>query len=322
MTRPLVSILIISYNQASFIDQTLTSALEQDYEPLEVVISDDNSTDGTAEIIQAYAARYPTRLKAITGGDRLGITGNCNRALRACTGRYIAFQGGDDILLPGKITAQVAWMEADPARVLCGHDVDVFESATGRTLYRWGARYSMPVGRGARAFVERGCLYAAMTIMVRASAMPARGFDERIAIASDWKFWIDCLASGGQYGLIEGTYSRYRRHQSSATNLSHADQQKVAALRADSLLTLDLVAAEHPHLRQACARGRATQYYQVGVMLLLTGDMRGARQSFRQAIQIDPIGQPRAWAGLAASSGPQSLMRLLVHRLAKRRHML
>jgi len=76
--QPLVSIHIITYNQIDFIHDTLTSALEQDYENLEVVVADDGSTDGTAEVILEYAKKYPNRLLPLVGGPNLGITGNSN----------------------------------------------------------------------------------------------------------------------------------------------------------------------------------------------------------------------------------------------------
>ena len=126
MPKPLVSILIISFNQEAFIEEALKGALEQDYENLEVVVADDGSTDRTPDIILSYADRYKGRLVAIVGKPNLGITGNSNRGLSLCKGKYIAFQGGDDVFLPGKISAQVDWMEERDSRVLCGHQVEVF----------------------------------------------------------------------------------------------------------------------------------------------------------------------------------------------------
>ena len=127
MTAPLVSILIPAYNQAQFLPETLSSALEQDYDNLEVVIADDGSRDHSAEVINDFARRYPKRLIPIIGQNNVGVTKNYNRALKHCHGKYVALQGGDDVLLPGKVTAQVVWMEADARRALCGHDVEVFK---------------------------------------------------------------------------------------------------------------------------------------------------------------------------------------------------
>ncbi len=212
---PLVSISIITFNQIEFIRETLDSALGQDYENLEVVVSDDASTDGTAEVIQEYAQKYPGRLIALIGGPNLGITANDNRALKACRGKYIAFQGGDDVLLQGKISAQVQWFEEDKRRVLCGHQVEVFYD-DGNPSHVLTPK--LPSGAGPRWVIEHGCPYGAVAIMVRAENIPSMGFDERLPTVSDQKFWIDCLRDNGIFGYVAGIYARYRKHSSNITN--------------------------------------------------------------------------------------------------------
>src|SRR5689334_23285444 len=100
MSRPLVSVLVVAYNQISFIADTLASAVEHDYENLQVVVADDGSTDGTTDVVLDFARRHPGRVVPLTGGPNLGITRNCNRGLTACKGEYVAFLGGDDLFLP------------------------------------------------------------------------------------------------------------------------------------------------------------------------------------------------------------------------------
>ncbi len=252
MNRPLVSISIISY---------------------------DGSSDGTAAVILEYAEKYPERLVALVGGPNLGITGNSNRALKACKGKYIAFQGGDDVLLPGKISKQVEWMEADERRVLCGHDVEAFDSETGKRRYLWSEHFPMRSGKGAYPIVRDGFLYAATAVMVRASAIPLFGFDERLPIISDRKLWIDCLASGGYFGYVNGIYARYRRHANSIT--SHYSQ----ILQDDKFVTLALVESRYPHLASGCKYCRASFFYGMGLTSLVTGDKIQARVHFTNAVR-------------------------------------
>ena len=216
--QPLVSILIISYNQKEYVGEALTGALEQDYENLEVVIADDGSTDGTAEVILQYAEKYPDRLVPLVGGPNLGITGNSNRALKACKGKYIAFMGGDDVLLPGKISAQVKWMEKDENRVLCGHAVHILRDDevidTPRITKKNGR------GTGYQDYIKNITEpFPAVAIMVRSKCIPDYGFDERVPLVSDWKMWIDCLGEQGEYGFVEGVYARYRKHEKNITSI-------------------------------------------------------------------------------------------------------
>ncbi len=182
---------------------------------IEIVVSDDGSTDGTKEIIDDFAAKYPDKIIPLVGGPNLGITGNSNRALSHCRGKYIAFIGGDDIFLPGKISRQVQWMEADDRRVLCGHQVEVFYQ-DGRPSHLHTRR--LRSGNGPDSFIRHGPLFCAMSVMVRTSNIPYSGFDPAVSFVSDGLFFIETLIKGGAFGYIKGVYGRYRRHDNNITN--------------------------------------------------------------------------------------------------------
>lgn len=279
MSNPLVSVHIITYNQISFVRETLDSALGQDYENLEVVVADDGSTDGTAEVILEYAEKYGSRLVPVVGQGNLGITGNCNRGLKHCRGKYIAFQGGDDVFYPGKITKQVQWMEASDKRVLCGHDVNVFESSTGKTIGI--KRHKMPKnsGCGASSIIKYGpaSFYAGTSLMVRKDAIPDYGFDTRLPIAADWKFMIDCVATSGEYGAIEGIYAGYRKHGNSITDTS------MARIFLETIYSLGIMEVEYPrYLNELCA-ARGLVMYKLGIDLIKNGDIKGGSLYLRGA---------------------------------------
>lgn len=237
---PLVSVHIITYNQAPFICDTLQSVLEQDYANFEIVVADDGSTDGTGKIILDYASQYPGKIIPLVDGPNLGITRNSNRGLKSCRGKYIAFMGGDDLMLPHKIRKQVEWLECDENRVLCYHDMDVFDSFTGKTIYVQSDKYRFHTGK-TDILVRYGAFFGTITVMVRSSVSGAIYFDERIPVASDWLFWIDVVESSkGNVGYIEGIYVRYRRHNKNITSIgSHVSS--------DTLATLDIVAQKYPH---------------------------------------------------------------------------
>ncbi len=295
MNLPLVSIMIITYNQIDFIHETLTSALEQDYTNLEVVVADDGSVDGTAEVIQEYAQKYPNRLVSLVGGPNLGITGNSNRGLRACKGKYIALQGGDDILLPGKITKQVEWMEADERRVLCGHDVENFHTDGGKCFLR---SREMPLqrGQGAKAYV-RDHIFLTTSVMIRADAIPSYGFDERLSYVSDNKLIVDCLANGGEFGYIDGVYARYRLHRNNIT-------KKYQELLLDHLMRLALIEFSYPHLIRDCIRSRANLFNMYAYLYFLDGDILMARTFFVNSMILCPWASPKLYLKLALTFMP------------------
>ena len=278
MNQPLVSILIITYNQIQFVHETLASALNQDYENFEVVVADDGSTDGTAEIILDYAKRYRSKIVPLVGGPNLGITGNSNRGLRACKGKYVAFQGGDDSFLPGKISKQVEWLEADNKRVLCYHDVDVYDSETGKTLYLWSEKYRFRIGN-ARTVIRHGTFFGALSVIVRHPKNLF--FNEKISIASDWLMWIEILEKqSGSLGYVDGVYARYRRHANNIT-LTGAHALK------DALATIDAVEELAPQkYKWECRQKRAEIYFLEAYKCLLSGNYLMVFSCLRQSLRV------------------------------------
>src|SRR5881394_3380337 len=134
MSEPLVTVMMPAFNQIQYIDDAIRSAVEQDYDNLEILVGDDGSTDGTVDRIREWASRYPKRVFPVLG-PHVGMTGNCNRIFARVRGQYIAGAAGDDMYLPGKVKAQVEWLEADERRVMCGHAVENVDAITGTIFY-------------------------------------------------------------------------------------------------------------------------------------------------------------------------------------------
>src|SRR5690349_11312422 len=122
---PKVSVIVPIFNQAPFIRETVESVLNQDYQNVELVLSDDGSTDGTTAILRSYAQREPDRVRLVLSEQNTGIAGAFNRGLDAHTGEFIAWLGGDDTMLPGKLSRQVALLQSRPDVSGCCHDAEV-----------------------------------------------------------------------------------------------------------------------------------------------------------------------------------------------------
>ena len=118
MTRPLVSIVTPSYNQGRYLEETIRSVLEQDYEPLEYLVVDGGSTDGSVETIR----RYEERLAWWTSEPDRGQAPALNKAFARARGKYLGWLCADDTLLPGAVSRLVAALEADPELVLAYGD--------------------------------------------------------------------------------------------------------------------------------------------------------------------------------------------------------
>lgn len=103
--QPLVSIALVVYNGEALIRQQLDSLYNQTYKNIEVIVTDDRSTDGTVQILEEYAQKYG--LKYYVNETNLKYTRNCERAASYCKGEYIAWCDHDDIWHPEKIETLV-----------------------------------------------------------------------------------------------------------------------------------------------------------------------------------------------------------------------
>ena len=253
-----VSVLIPSYNQENVIEQTVMSALTQDYDNLEVIVSDDASLDQTPQILREIQTKYPERLKIFLHQTNVGVTENHTRGLLECHGDFIAFQDGDDLFLPGKIKKQVEFMLKHPDCTISSHDVDVFDSETGRTLYLWSKRFGQREG-GARELVRYGNYLSSVSVMVRRLHVPEYGYDDRIRIGSDWLLWLEVLSRGkGKIRYLDEVLARYRRHAGNLTNVSNWKYE-------DQLITLALVETKWPGLLFPARMRRSEIQFMVGM---------------------------------------------------------
>jgi glycosyltransferase involved in cell wall biosynthesis len=108
MTGPLVTVITAAYNSEAHLHEALESAFAQDYEPFEVIVVDDGSTDRTAEIAQSFPVRYLWQ-------ENTGAAGARNLALAQASGEFVTFLDADDVLPPNKITLQAQHLLDHPA---------------------------------------------------------------------------------------------------------------------------------------------------------------------------------------------------------------
>lgn len=213
---PLVSIFIISYNAKEFLREAIESCITQTYKNIEICVSDDCSTDGTHELLIEYKQLLKDKIKYNINSENLGVTKNSNKCLKLCSGKYIAYCGGDDLFLPEKIASQVDIMEQDNDAVVCFTDVDVFDTITNRTLYQWSKKYKINKYSSFTDVIRKGSFFSACSLFVRNS--PDLGFDERLTVASDWFQIVNLLSNGGKLVYIDKILSRHRRSDKNVTN--------------------------------------------------------------------------------------------------------
>jgi len=121
-----VSIAMATYNGERFIEEQLESLARQTHLPSELVICDDQSSDRTKQIVEAFGARAPFSVRFIRNPERLYFSSNFMKAAELCTGDFIAFCDQDDIWDPRKIEVSLNAL-SQPDIVLCVHDATMVD---------------------------------------------------------------------------------------------------------------------------------------------------------------------------------------------------
>jgi glycosyltransferase involved in cell wall biosynthesis len=233
---PMVSVIMPAYNSRMYVAAAIASVLDQEYENLELIVVDDGSSDGTADLARGFG----NRVRVIEQSNS-GPAAARNRGVGAARGDFIAFIDADDIWLPGKVQLQVAYLQKNP-------DVGV---VFGR-LIRWladengafGAPPAVVNGTSDRLIVpeESGWIYPEMLLdsviwivsaMVRKSVWETLGgLDESLRVGEDYDFFIRASRLC-KMDELDRVVALYRIHQQSTTQVMRVeDFESIVLMRA------------------------------------------------------------------------------------------
>jgi glycosyltransferase involved in cell wall biosynthesis len=190
-TRPLVSVVTVVLNGAATLERTIRSVLDQTYRPIEYIVVDGGSSDGTLALIQAYAPHLACWISEPDGG----ISEAFNRGIRLATGDYVALLNADDWMDPSHIAKGVHALARSPAGFVFGDLRCASEQGgpshrvPGDAHYRRWLRHHMPDVNHP-------------SMLVRRSAYEVVGlFDARYRVAMDydWVLRADQAGVAGEY---------------------------------------------------------------------------------------------------------------------------
>jgi Glycosyl transferase family 2 len=303
MPRPLVSIVTPSYNQAPFLEETIRSVLEQDYEPIEYVVVDDGSTDGSAEIVR----RFEGRLAWWTRQENAGQVAALNRGFARTTGAYMGFLNSDDTLLPGAVAALAAELEADPELFLVYGDALYTDETGRRTGYLAAREFDVVemVRRCDNHVVQPSTLW-------RREAWERYGpLNEDGWYFFDFEFFLRFPPE--RVKRLPQPLSTYRIHaEAKSTGDAGSRLARDHARLAETFFGRDLPAAARPYARE----GRSSAYLLGAEFAYEALDLQRARRYALRGLRLHPAHASPRWLSLAAKS---FLPRRLVRRLRGRR---
>lgn len=207
MGLPRVSVIVPCYNAAAFIGETLESAFQQTGVELEVIVADDGSSDGSADLV---AKNFPQAI--LERQANAGASAARNRGFALSTAPLIQFLDADDLLEPGKIAAQARAIAESGADVaygdwdkMCLSDrVWQFEAAVSQTL--------TPGSEDVDLFTSRVWAPPAAYLLTRDIAQRAGPWSATLPVIQDARFMLDCALQGARFVRCPGRLARYRNH--------------------------------------------------------------------------------------------------------------
>lgn len=192
-TKPLVSVIIPTYNREKTISESIYSVLNQTYTNIEVIIVDDYSEDNTVQVVSEFSSK---RVRIICNSENLGANASRNKGIIAAEGNYIAFQDSDDIWCKNKLEKQMEIMlgERDVGVVYC----DLCRHMDGYNTVLLGDEISeYDRNAGISKYLLKTNIVGTVTLLVKKECFNEVGmFDEDMPRLQDWEM---CLRLSERY---------------------------------------------------------------------------------------------------------------------------
>ena len=217
---PLVSVIIPCYNTEKYVESAVRSIMSQTYKNLEIIITDDCSTDGTFAILQKLAAE-DSRIKLYKNEINLKIVKTLNNMILQANGKYIARMDADDISLPKRIENQVDFLEKHRDYGFCGTNA-FYINENGKKF-----RVShLPITAEENLF----CLgfYSSFihpAVLIRSETYKENLYDENFLYAEDYELWVRLIVSKGiKGGNLKERLFEYRFFEKQTSSVFRKEQ--------------------------------------------------------------------------------------------------
>ena len=219
MEHPLVSVPVITYNSSKFVLETLESIKAQTYQNIELIISDDCSTDNTVELCQNWVEENKERFvrtQIITSEVNTGVSANLNRAEANCQGVWVKGIAGDDLLIPDCIADCMQYIQEHPETIYLFGRCKAFGASEERckvidNVFDYSFFTTTPKEQLNRLIFVGNCIPATTAFYNRENAKKI-GItnDERIPLLEDWPKWINLLRVGVKLHFVDKLLVFYR----------------------------------------------------------------------------------------------------------------
>jgi glycosyltransferase involved in cell wall biosynthesis len=248
--NPLISVLVVSYNSAKYITETLESVKSQTYNNIELIVTDDCSIDNTVSICRTWIHKNKERFvrtKLITIDKNSGISANCNRAIKEARGEWLRFVAGDDALFREAVKDALEYINLNK-------DANIVTSSKAIYKDTFIEENLIEISDETKVKNEKGLSFYDLSshqqylsllysnkvnpigILIKKKLMiEVGGFDERIKFLEDYPLFLKITKHGEKIFCMNKLTVKYRVHDSSVqiikTNKNTIFNNKYLTLR-------------------------------------------------------------------------------------------
>lgn len=246
----MVSVVVVTYNSSKFVIDTLESVYSQDFEDIELIVSDDCSKDNTIELCREWIREKGERFRSaqvISTPHNKGICGNYNHALKHVKGEWIKFIAGDDMLLPNCISSLVEYTHKHSNKIFFGSLIP-FSDEDG-SIHRKATRsigQSCYISQDPNIQLEHmldviDYVAEGPTIFVEAASLrQLGGMDERFPMCEDFPVAMKFALNGLPIGFVTEPLVLYREYEQSVAHSNTRFRNMITMAARDSKMKLAL----------------------------------------------------------------------------------
>jgi glycosyltransferase involved in cell wall biosynthesis len=314
--QPKVTVLVMTYNHERFIAQALESVLMQQTDfGVEILISEDCSTDRTRAIVLDYHARFPQCIRVILSERNLHSNQVVVRGIEAARGQYIALLDGDDYwLVADKLQKQADFLDAHAECAICFHNATVLDEEGRRAPWQWTPPNQKPIATLDDLWMGN-FIATASTMFRRGLIRTFPAWYDALFPITDWPLHI-LNAEQGNIGYLHEVMSVYRYHAGGYYSPLSEERKLQETLKFYRTMDRNLDYRYTRLIHTAISK----YFYDWAREYAKRGDWRQARACLHRCLRgrpFNPLMQPKALVKLAARIYLSSLVAGRTPRLAQ-----